>query len=172
MPMDRGAMFEDPLADALQENGLGELTGAGTMQSKEGEIEFCGLDLDLFDIDKAIPFICDFLNQRGAPKGSKLQYQVNGNDTEAPFGTFEGLAIYLNGTDLPANVYQECDVNEMIAELHRLLGKNGHMLGHWQGPKETALYFYGPSFTDMRSRIADYLGTYPLLQKSRVVQIA
>src|SRR5689334_21984745 len=63
MPMDRGELFEDPLADALAQAGLGELTGAGTMQSSEGEIEFCGLDIDLVDVKKGVPFICDFLTK-------------------------------------------------------------------------------------------------------------
>jgi hypothetical protein len=74
MPLDRGERYEEPLAEALAENGFAAITGGGTMQSKEGEIEYCGIHPDLFDVPKGVPFICDFLAQRGAPRGSKLQY--------------------------------------------------------------------------------------------------
>ncbi len=172
MPLDRGDMFEDPLAEALEENGFGEVTGAGTMTSAEGEIEYCGIDIDNLDIDKGVPFICKFLTKCGAPKGSELQYKHKGKDTKTPFGDAEGLALYLNGTDLPKKVYKECDINDLVDELTRLLGDHGSMLGHWQGPTETALYLYGKSFAEMQKCIAGHVATYPLCQKSRVVQIA
>jgi hypothetical protein len=125
MPLDRGERFEDPLAEALEQNGYGEVTGAGTMQSEQGEIEYCGIDLDLSDVAKGVPFVCKFLSELGAPKGSMLEYEVNGERVEVPFGPAEGLAIYLNGTDLPDEVYQECDVNEVYDEINQLLGDRG-----------------------------------------------
>lgn len=60
-PLDRGDRYEDPLQDALEANGWAEVTGGGTMQHSNGEIEYCGIDLDLKDVDKAVPFICEFL---------------------------------------------------------------------------------------------------------------
>jgi hypothetical protein len=172
MPMDRGERYEDPLAEALAKNGLGEVTGGGTMQSANGEIDYCGVDIDLFDISKGIPFVCDFLARLGAPKGSKLQYQHRGKGVETPFGSVEGLAIYLNGTDLPDEVYKQCDVNEFYDEINRLLGERGSIQGHWQGPTETALYLYGNSVTEMKKLIADYMDDYPLCRKARLVKIA
>lgn len=172
MPMDRGERYEDPLIDALEANGYANVTGAGTMQSDNGEIDFCGIDIDLIDIAKGVPFICETLTKLGAPKGSQLEYEVDGKPTQVPFGKNEGLAIYLNGTDLPDQVYAECDVNDLFAEVNRLLGEEGSIQGHWQGPTETALYLYGPSAEKMRSLIANHLATYPLCQKARVVQIA
>jgi hypothetical protein len=172
MPLDRGERYEDPLGDALAENGFGMVTGGGTMQSKEGEIEYCGIDIDLFDLSKAVPFVCNFLADRAAPKGSKLEYELNGKRVEVPFGVAEGLAIYLNGTDLPDEVYKECDVNEVCDEIKRLLGDRGSIQGHWQGPWETALYPYGNSADEMRALITGYLAEYPLCQRARVVRIA
>src|SRR5262245_20846271 len=118
MPMDRGERFEDPLIEAFEGNGFGEVTGAGRMQAASGEIEYCGIDIDLFDVKQGVPFICKLLTECGAPKGSKLQYELNKKKVEVPFGEAEGLAVYLNGTDLPANVYKECDVNEVVAEIN------------------------------------------------------
>jgi hypothetical protein len=172
MPFDRGERYEDPLREALAQNGFGAVTGGGTMQSKEGEIEYCGIDVDLFDLPNAVPFICKFLTERGAPNGSKLEYEVNGKRVEVSFGEVEGLAIYLNGTDLPDAVYRECSVNEACNEINRLLGNRGTIQGHWQGPTETALYLYGDSAAEMRDVIAGYLAEYPLCQRARVVRIA
>jgi hypothetical protein len=127
LPIDRGERYEEPLAEALEENGLGEVTGGGTMQSNDGEIEYCGIDVNLFGVQEAVPFICDFLTQRGAPKGSILQYENEGRMVEVPFGAAEGLAIYLNGTDLPDEVYRECDVNDVYDEINRLLDGRGEI---------------------------------------------
>jgi hypothetical protein len=172
MPLGRGERYEDPLGEALERLGLGAVTGGGTMQSKEGEIEYCGIDIDLFDVSKAIPFICKFLTKRGDPKGSKLEYERDGKRVEVPFGDAEGLAIYLNGTDLPEKVYKECDVNDVCGVINCLLGNCGSIQGHWQGPTETALYLYGDSAHEMRDLIAGYLVEYPLCQRARVVKIA
>jgi hypothetical protein len=172
MPLDRGEWYEDPLAEALAENGFGRVTGGGTMTSNEGEIEFCGIDIDLFNLPQGVPFICEFLTRRGAPKGSKLQYTHKRKDIEVRFGVAEGLAIYLNGTDLPAKVYRECDVNEVYAQIDRLLGERGAIQGHWRGPTETALYLYGHSADEMCNLIFGYMAEYPLCQRARVVRIA
>ena len=170
-PFDRGEHYEDPLAEALAETPFGELTGAGSSLFETGEIEYCGLDIDLLDIASGVPFICDFLARRGAPKGSKLQYEQDGQQIEVPFGEFEGLAIYLNGTDLPDEVYQTCDINVLYEEINRLLGDRGSIQGHWQGPTETALYLYGPSVAEMRGLIDPYVASYPLCQRARFVTL-
>lgn len=172
MPINRGEWFEDPLAEALSEKGFGEVTGGGTMQSETGEIEYCGIDLDLSDLEQSIPFVADALEQLGAPRGSKLQYEVDGQKVEKPFGVVEGLALYLNGSELSEEVYQQCDVNFVCDELDRLLGEEGALQSHWEGPTETALYLYGASFEEMRKRIAPLVKDYPLCQKCRIVQIA
>ncbi len=172
LPLSRGDLFEDPLQEAFDENGLGEVTGAGTMQEKSGEISYCGLDLDLYDIERGVPFVCDFLAQRGAPQGSKLQFEIDGEQREIPFGTLEGLAIYMNGTDLPDEVYQNSDINFVYDEINRLLGDHGAIQGHWQGPTETALYLYGPSVAEMKTLIAKLMEEYPLCQRARYEIIA
>src|SRR5262245_58912132 len=168
MPLDRGDRYEDPLIEALAENGYGEVTGGGTGQSEHGEISYCGIDIDRRDVERGVPFSCEFLSARGAPRGSALEYEHNVERVEAPFGFMEGLAIYLNGTDLPDEVYQTCDVNELFDEINGLLGDRGEILGHWQGPRETALYIYGYSADEMKSLIAEPLANYPLCQKARV----
>ena len=87
-----------------------------------------------------MPFICGLGWRTTAHGGLGLEFERNGERVEAPFGFLEGLAIYLNGTELPDEVYQKSDVrNELYEEINRLLGDRGDIQGHWQGPTETAV---------------------------------
>jgi hypothetical protein len=45
------------------------------------------------------------------------------------------------------------------------------MQSWWQGPRETALYLYGPSAAHMAELIADVLAVFPLAQRCRVVPL-
>ena len=87
------------------------------------------------------------------------------------FGITEGLAVYLNGTDLPDEVYAAGNVSELIAALPECLGAEGDMQSYWEGPRETALYLYGPSAARMDELIAGVLARFPLAQRCRVVRL-
>jgi hypothetical protein len=170
-PLDRGERYEDPLDAVLKERGIGEVAGGGTLLSRNKEIEYCDLEIRLHVADeKAGAFLVDTLEKLGAPKGSKLIWEDQREPTN--FGCNEGMGVYLNGTDLPAEVYSACDVNFVYSEFNRLLDTKGSIHGHWQGPTETALYMYGPSFEEMQKCLSNFIGTYPLCQKARIVQIA
>jgi hypothetical protein len=170
-PMDRGDVFEDPLNQILQASGTGTVTGGGTMLGEDGEIAFCDLEIMLpAATDAAIGALRRALEGLGAPRGSRLIWNDGAN--ELAFGSCEGLAVYLNGTDLPDAVYETCDLNVVYEELGRLVGSGGRVVSHWQGPQETALYLYGPSADAMLSRIRPFLDSYPLCQKARVVKLA
>lgn len=171
-PLDRGGRYEDPLAEALAENGYAQVTGGGTGLFPNGEPEYCGIDLNLFEVAKGVPFVCEFLATCGAPRGSALIYNESEKKVEVPFGFLEGLAIYFDGTGLPEEVYRNCDINEVYDEINRLLGDRGDIAGHWRGPTETALYLYGYSVAEMRHLIAAYMASYPLCQGARFETIA
>jgi hypothetical protein len=170
-PMHRGEFFEDPLDDELKKYQLGEVSGGGTLQTPSGEIESCDIEVELSgDSAAAERLVIGTLEKLGIPKGSKLRVEADGR--EVPFGTSEGLAVYLNGTDLAAEVYKECDSNFVYSEFDRLLEGEGRILSYWQGPTETAFYAYGSSFATMRRLSAEFLASYPLCQHCRVVQVA
>jgi hypothetical protein len=170
MPMDRGSRYEDPLDEALKTKGLGEVTGGGTMLSESKEIQFCDVEIVVKDAsEEVLAFIKTTLEGFGAPLGSR---PLVGKNKELPFGKTEGLGIYLNGTDLPANVYAECDVNFIYSEFNRLLAPEGSVHSHWEGPTETALYVYGPSVDSMKARLADFLASYPLCERARLERVA
>jgi hypothetical protein len=169
-PLDRGEVFEDPLNDILQAAGLGEVTGGGTLLGEEGEIEFCDIEIMVPEAtDAVLAAIREALEGLGAPKGSRLIWRDGANELE--FGAFEGLAVYLNGTDLPDAVYEQSDASFVYEEFGRLVGGEGRVVSHWDGPRETALYLYGPSAKAMLARIRPCLDTYPLCAKARIVTI-
>lgn len=169
--MHRGEFFEDLLDEYLRKYGIGEITGGGTLQSQNGEIEYCDIEIEVNNSgEETVKIIINRLEQLGAPKGSKLK--IEAEDRELPFGVSEGMAVYLNGTDLPDAVYKECDSNVVFSEFDRLLSGVGRVLSYWQGPAETAFYLYGSSFADMKEKIAEFVASYPLCQKCRIEQIA
>ncbi|MES9990926.1 MAG: hypothetical protein ABW098_03170 [Candidatus Thiodiazotropha sp.] len=170
-PMHRGELFEDPLDQVLAETSIGEISGGGTLQSESGEIEHCDVEIQVYKSDdKTVNFIKSTMEKLGIPKGSKIH--IESKDSVIEFGDLEGLAIYLNGTDLDDEVYAKSDSNHVYSELERLTEGVGKVYSYWQGPKETAFYLYGSSYQEMKSMIAELVDNYPLCQKCRIVQVA
>lgn len=170
-PMHRGEIYEDPLDEILAKNSVGEVSGGGTLQAQSGEIEHCDVEIQVNNSsDETVALIKNSLENLGVPKGSKLK--VEATDSEIELGTLEGLAIYLNGTDLEAEVYANSDSNHVYSELDRLTQGVGKVYSYWQGSTETAFYLYGTSFAQMKSQIDELVSSYPLCQQCRIVQIA
>jgi hypothetical protein len=170
-PIDRGAAFEDPLDEILQAAGTGRVTGGGTTLGEAGEIESCDLEIMLSEASGAVlGALRAALEGLGAPKGSRLIWNDGAN--ELAFGTCEGLAVYLNGTDLPDEVYEQSDMDVVYEELDKLAGDEGRVVSYWQGPTETALYLYGRSADAILARIRPFLDSYPLCQQARIVKLA
>jgi hypothetical protein len=171
-PIDRGEQFEHPLGEALQSEGLGEVVGGGTQLAGEpAGIEFCDVEIRLKHASEPVlRRVIERLEFLGAPKGSRLIIESSGR--EIAFGNQEGLALVLNGTDLPAEIYASCDINHVVSELSRLMGEKGSFRGYWEGSKETSLYCYGGSFVEMSKAIEPLLNNYPLCRGAKVEQIA
>ena len=88
-PIDRGERFEDPLQVTLDLEGLGTITGGGSQLSEEDEdgrraIEFCGLDVDLYDAVKGLPLLRRELVRLQTPSGTMLLYELEGHEWEEP----------------------------------------------------------------------------------------
>lgn len=161
--------LEDALEEILKEKGMGEITGGGTAQRPDGEVTYCDIEIALSgDDSEQVEWLVRLLNRIGIPKGSLLQ----GVDPEIEVGTFEGLAYYSNGVDLPPEVYQSCDINYVIEQMEKAMEGIGRMYSYWEGKTHTALYFYGTSFAEMKDRIMPFIEQYPLCQKCRIEQIA
>ena len=168
-PLDRGEIYEDPLDEFLQVTELGQVVGGGTRLGEGGEPRQADLEIELADdSDTAVRRILAVLEELGAPKGS----QARRGDTEpVAFGATEGVGLYLNGTDLPDEVYRDSDVNVLLADLDEAIGDAGRMQSYWEGPKETAVYYYGLSGSLIRERMAPVLARTPLCQDCRLVDL-
>lgn len=165
-PIHRGEIYEDPINEVLHAYKIGEVTGGGTLQESSGEIRSCDVEISIKSESKDSFII--FLKEVPMPKGSYLETA----DKKVEFGELEGLGLYLNGTELAPEVYESCDVNYLIGELDKLLKDCGERYSHWEGSSETALYYYGKSFDEMKAKIEEFIRNYPLCEKCRVVQIA
>ena len=89
MPIDRGEKYEDPLDAALKQEKLGEVTGGGSQLSEpdaEGRrsVEWVGLDVELTELARGIPFLKKQLLRLGAPAGTTLEFQREGNQVVEP----------------------------------------------------------------------------------------
>ncbi|MCL2854019.1 MAG: hypothetical protein FWE21_00190 [Defluviitaleaceae bacterium] len=170
-PLDRGEIYEDILMEELEKAGIGSVDGGGTLMEKDGSIALCDIGISLNNGQEAMGKLMLILQALCLPKGSRLL--LDGDEAEPiPLGCLEGLALWLNGTELSEEVYKTCDINHVVAELNRLLGDGGQMYSYWQGPNDTALYFYGTSFEDMKLKMEPFLAEYPLCQKHRIERVA
>ena len=169
-PMHRGERYEDALELVLARLAPGsEVVGGGTLATEEGEPLSCDIELHLNDEGVAhTTELITALESLGAPRGSTWSV---GDDEPVPFGTSEGVAVYLNGTELPDEVYRDNDVNDLISQLLDLVGDEGDLHSWWEGPRESALYLYGRSAAVIRDRSADVLAVHPLAQRCRVVDL-
>lgn len=167
-PIDRFDL-EDALDELLKKAGKGEVTGGGTTQEASGEIKNCDIEIWLKDASREnVAWLIKLINAMGVPKGSSLI----GDGVSAAVGKQEGLACYLNGRDLPMEVYKSGDINKVIEKLEKAMEGIGMMYSYWEGPKYTALYFYGTSYTLMKRSIEPILARDPMCQKCIIKQIA
>jgi|SRR5690554_240833 len=172
-PIDRGDYYEDPLDEYIQQNQIGEVTGGGTMQAENGEIEFVDIEIQLnegVEPKDAASKIIEFVNNKNAPKNSKLR--IENTKEEILFGEKEGLAIYLDGQNLEPEVYENSDINFVVSKVKKLIGDETEIVRFWEFPDKTALYFYGNSFVEMKEQIKNFISEYPLCKNAEIIQIA
>jgi hypothetical protein len=84
--VDRGRKYADPLQEALEERGLGEVSGGGTEVTDDGRVAWVGIDIELADLQGALEFTRQRLRELGAPLGSVLEYRVGDKNVVKPIG--------------------------------------------------------------------------------------
>lgn len=166
-PMDRGDRYEEPLHDTLERLKLGRVTGGGSQLDELGAITYAEVEIELADVDAAVGIVAEALEAAGAPQGSEL-IQASDDRVLREFGKLQCLAIYLDGTSLPDEVYAELDFDAVVAELGAAAGDDSFR-GFWQGPEETGLFFFGPDAEAMFARVEPVLRRLPIGQNARVV---
>jgi len=167
----RGDRFEDPLAYWLESRFPGSrVTAGGTLRSPEGEPLSCAVRAEVVgDAAEVLDATIDLLERLGAPRGSRL---VVDDLPPRDIGTAEGVAVYVDGHGLPAEVYAGHDINEFLDALHERVQGHGVLQAFWEGKHETAVYVYGPSAQDLLDAISPLLAEHPLAQNSRIERIA
>jgi len=83
-PIARGERFEDPLQLALDATGLGKISGGGSQLDKpypdgRPRVEYCGIDINVTDRDKARVLLMEKLIELAAPDGTELHYTKDGS---------------------------------------------------------------------------------------------
>ncbi len=78
MPIERGEKYEDPLNNFLVTESLGEVTGGGSSLSHpdsngKRSIEWVGVDVEVYDPEKALPLVIKKLKEIGVPEGTKIE---------------------------------------------------------------------------------------------------
>ncbi|MDH4101533.1 MAG: hypothetical protein OEV28_13290, partial [Nitrospirota bacterium] len=167
--MDRAVRYEDPLEKFLEEQRKGVIAGEGCQSSDEQEVQFVDIDLELVNLDDAVDLVKQVLESAGAPVGSELRFERDGVEESVPFGVIEGVAVYIDGQNLPNEVYEQWDIEELAEEIDEAMAGTGEIRGAWSGEEETALYLYGPSAETIFSMLQPLLTRHPLCQNARVV---
>ena len=166
-PIDRGNRYEDPLQAVLDETNTGRVTGGGSQLNELGGIDYAEIEIELSNLDEALRIVSAALEKSGAPKGSEL---IHAEDARVlrEFGTHECLAIYLDGTSLPDDVYANLDFDAVVSEIATAAGRDSYH-GCWQGSEETGIFFFGANADDMFARVEPVLRDLPIGQNARVV---
>lgn len=147
------------------------IIGGGTAMLPNGEASECDIEVQLDKpSEDLIDLVIGTFDAMLGVKGSRAT--IPGRDGPTPFGRLDGLALYLNGTDLPDAIYEATSAQHVYEECQSLLSGIGSVSSNWQGDTETAIYMYGPSFSAMRDAIADFVRNYPLCERARIEQIA
>jgi hypothetical protein len=83
----------------------------------------------------------------------------------------ECVLIYLDGVNLPDDVYNECDTSTLEDQLIEAIKRDqaGELDGHETGERETTIFTYGPNADDLYRAMEPVLATYPLCRNARVV---
>ena len=165
-PIDRGR-YEDPLQEALEKANAGQVTGGGSQLNELGGIEYAEVEIELTNMDGAVSTVTQTLEKAGAPKGSELIAAEDGRVLQT-FGRNECLAIYLDGVNLPDEVYANLDFDAIVTEIGTAAGPDSFH-GFSQGNEETGLFFFGASADDMFARVEPVLRQLPIGQNARVV---
>jgi hypothetical protein len=166
-PMDRGERYEDPLQARLEEMGIGRVTGGGSQLDELGGITYADVEMELANVEDALRIVVEALEAAGAPQGSQL---IHGSDSRVlrEFGKLQCLAVFLDGTSLPDEVYADLDFEAVVAAIGGAAGDNSYR-GFWQGPQETGLFLFGADAEAMFARVEPVLRQLPIGQNARVV---
>ncbi len=82
-PLDRAEKYEHALTRRLADENLGAVSGGGSSLGERRPdgtrpIAFCGIDVDVSDLSRALVVLREILPRLGAPGGTELHYTRGG----------------------------------------------------------------------------------------------
>jgi len=82
----------------------------------------------------------------------------------------QAVLVHLDGTGLPNDVYEKCDLATIEDQLAEIISRErlGEFDGNEIGPIETTLFMYGPDAERLFAGIEPTLRAYPLCRGARV----
>jgi hypothetical protein len=91
--------------------------------------------------------------------------------SKTPASSQQAVLVYLDAENLPAEVYEECDLSTIGELLTAAIakGKLGEFDGDGVGDGEAVLFMYGPDAERLLAGIEGTLRGYPLCSGARVV---
>ena len=110
-------------------DGIHAIPAVGRGVDERGGIAYADIEIELADLDDALRVVSEALEAAGAPQGSEL-IQASDESVLREFGTLQCLAIYLDGTSLPDEVYADLDFDAVVEEI----GKR-----HWKDKPQRML---------------------------------
>ena len=72
-PIARADSFEDPLEAALQDAGLGAVTGGGSQMGEGTTVEYCGLDVVVLDRVRGLELIRTVMQKVSCPGDATIE---------------------------------------------------------------------------------------------------
>ena len=78
------ALESEPLSVVLETSQLGTVTGGGSMMNSEKQIEFVGIDVQVYQLQESLELLSNELRSIGAPKDTVILY---GEDQVFPVWT-------------------------------------------------------------------------------------
>jgi hypothetical protein len=169
-PFSRGEYYEDPLSDALEAAGLGEVTGGGTAFSDDRGISSVGIDVDLTEWDRGLALVRETLERCGVPRGTRLFFPRDGEEQIWEIGTWEPVTIYLDRAGRE-NLGDDPALRDFGQRLGAALAaaEAGEIRGSSATDAEIIANLTGPDPNRLYATIEPLLTADPLCRNARVV---
>ena len=72
-PLERADKYGDPLNEILHDRGLGDVLGGGSQLGEGDTIDYCGVDIELNDLQQGLALLKSALQKLGAPQKSFIE---------------------------------------------------------------------------------------------------
>lgn len=169
-PKHRGSVFEDPLDDLLAKYAPGSaVVGGGTeFDPIRGPLS-CDLEVQMSgNPQETTTLVIDILEHLGAPIGS---WATLGGSERMHFGKWHGLALVLDGTALPDEVYEQNSTQDLLEAIGAELPEDADIHSSWIGLEWTWIYYYGRNRDELRAAIESVAKVHPLGTNHVIEQI-